>query len=277
MSNQNLVEQLEQYKNEYYSENTKNRIFKSKQKIDCAVKIAAQVSMDDLLSKSMYIIPNTKKVFIDYSIFKLYAHPGIYDKIINYIRYYGNKEETYCINGMDADLIMLALGTHMPKFYILREDMYEFDIDFLCVDIGAIRSELADKLRWKKDGFAEKSAINDFIFLCFMVGNDFLPHIPSIEIIQKGIELILDVYKETGQIYGHITREINDRVEFLPIPLQHFLTKIGNYEKENLECKLQKKNFFPDPLLENCATENSYGKWDVDIEKYKHQVQSDQK
>lgn len=192
-------------------------------------------------------------------------------KIINYIRYYGNKDDTYCISGVDADLIMLALGTHMPKFYILREDMYEFDIDFLCVDIGGVRSELADKLRWKKDGFNQKSAINDFIFLCFMVGNDFLPHIPSIEIIQKGIELILDVYKETGEIYGHITREINDRVEFLPIPLQHFLSKIGNYEKENLECKLQKKDFFPDPLLENCATENSYGKWDVDIEKYKNE------
>jgi len=86
MSNQNLVEQLEQYKNEYYSENTKNRVFKSKQKMDCAVKIAAQISLDDLLSKSMYIIPNTKKVFIDYSIFKLYAHPGIYDKIINYVQ-----------------------------------------------------------------------------------------------------------------------------------------------------------------------------------------------
>jgi hypothetical protein len=86
MSSQNLVEQLEQYKNEYYSENTKNRVFKSKQKMDCAIKIAAQLSLEDLLSKTMYIIPNTKKVFIDYSIFKLYAHPGIYDKIINHIQ-----------------------------------------------------------------------------------------------------------------------------------------------------------------------------------------------
>ena len=152
--------------------------------------------------------------------------------------------------------------------------MYSFDIDFLCVDIGAIRPILADKLRWRENDvvlFNEKCAINDFIFLCFMVGNDFLPHIPSIEIIERGIELILDVYKETGEIYGHITREINDRVEFLHIPLQNFLNAIGNYEKENLESKLSKKDFFPDPLLENCATETSYGKWDVDIEKYKNE------
>ena len=38
-------------------------------------------------------------------------------KIVNYIRYYGNTDETYCINGLDADLIMLALSSHIPKFY----------------------------------------------------------------------------------------------------------------------------------------------------------------
>jgi len=86
MSSQNLVEQLEQYKNEYYNENSKNVVFKTKQKMDCAAKIAAQVSLEDLLSKTMYIIPNTNKVFIDYTVFKIYAHPGIYDKIINYIQ-----------------------------------------------------------------------------------------------------------------------------------------------------------------------------------------------
>ena len=193
-------------------------------------------------------------------------------KIINYIRYYGHQDDTYCINGMDADLIMLALGTHMPKFYILREDMYDSQNDFFCVDIGSIRGKLADELRWVKNSvvFNERSAIDDFIFLCFMVGNDFLPHIPSIEIIEKGIELILDVYKETGAIYGHITQFINDRVEFCPLPLDVFLTNIGLHEKENLECKLEKKReFFPDPLLESCAESTKDGKWIVDINKYK--------
>ena len=56
-------------------------------------------------------------------------------KIINYIRYYGNSNDTFCINGMDADLIMLALGTHLPKFYILREDMYTSNNKYFCLDI----------------------------------------------------------------------------------------------------------------------------------------------
>jgi hypothetical protein len=86
MSNKNLMEQIQQYKNEYYTENSKNIVFKTKQKMDCAVKIAAQLSLDDLLTKTMYLLPNTNKVFIDYSIFKVYAHPGIYDNIIKHIQ-----------------------------------------------------------------------------------------------------------------------------------------------------------------------------------------------
>lgn len=191
---------------------------------------------------------------------------------IQFIRYYGNRDETFCINGLDADLFMLALGTHMPNFYILREDLYDHNNEFFCVDVGQIRGELAEQLRWEenKHKFDPTAAINDFIFLCFMVGNDFLPHIPSIEIMEHGIELILEVYRETGTAYGHITRSVRGRVQFLPKPLGVFLGTIGQHEKTNFENKLYKKeSFFPDRLLESCAIQTSEGKWVVDINKYK--------
>ena len=190
---------------------------------------------------------------------------------VNFIRQYGNPDETFCISGLDADLIMLALGTHMPKFYILREDLYDSNNDFFCIDIGSIRSDLSNLLRWKENKyiFDSKRSIDDFIFLCFMVGNDFLPHIPSIEIIENGLELILEVYRETGTSYGHITQEINGNVKFCPETLGVFLGTIGQHEKSNFEQKLRKKNsFFPDPILDKCSVQNE-GKWAVDIEKYK--------
>lgn len=193
-------------------------------------------------------------------------------KIVNYIRYYGDYNETYCISGLDADLIMLSLGTHIPNFYILREDLYDPRNEFFCLDIGQIRAELSEILRWEEKGFKFDSttAINDFILLCFMVGNDFLPHIPSIEIIEEGIELILEVYRETGSSYGHITNNVSGRVQFLPIPLGIFLGTIGQHEKTNFENKLSRKeSFFPDPLLENCAIQTPEGKWEIDINKYK--------
>ena len=192
-------------------------------------------------------------------------------KIINFIRYYGNLSDSFCIVGLDADLIMLALGTHIPNFYILREDLYNTYNKYFLINVGEIHDELAEELRWKEDNytFDKIHAVNDFIFLCFMVGNDFLPHIPSIEIISKGIELILEVYKETCSNYGHITCITDSGVQFCPKSLSIFLGTIGQYEKENFESKLSSKQpFFTDKILDNCIKQNVDGKWIVDINKY---------
>ena len=123
-------------------------------------------------------------------------------------------------------------------------------------------------LEWQNDKikYIKENAINDFVFLCFIVGNDFLPHIPSFEIIENGIELIIEVYKEIGSSYGHITYKNNDKVEFVTKSLKAYLEMIGRYEKENFEIKLiKKKTFFSDYLLE----ESFIGNCDIDIDKYK--------
>lgn len=193
-------------------------------------------------------------------------------KLVNYIRCYGNQSESYCICGLDADLIMLALGTHMPKFYILREDTYSTSNDFFCIDVGKISKNLSSMMKWEEEKyrFNHKSAIDDFIFLCFMLGNDFLPHIPSIEIIENGIELMLEVYRQVGTSYGHITNNICGRVQFNPKTLGVMLGTIGQHEKENFERKLmKKKSFFADEVLENCSVQVE-DKWVVDIDKYKN-------
>src|SRR5579862_1544043 len=100
-------------------------------------------------------------------------------KLINFIRKYRNENETYCLYGMDADLIMLALGTQLEKFYILREEPMDSVVSYYVINIGHFRKELCDTLKWGEK-FQEKNGVNDFIFMCFMVGNDFLPHIPGI-------------------------------------------------------------------------------------------------
>ena len=189
-------------------------------------------------------------------------------KIMNYIRKYGIKTETYCMFGLDSDLIMLALATHFPNFYILREDLYDKNNLFFIINIGHVYDTLCNILEWQNDKikYIKENAINDFVFLCFIVGNDFLPHIPSFEIIENGIELIIEVYKEIGSSYGHITYKNNDKVEFVTKSLKAYLEMIGRYEKENFEIKLiKKKTFFSDYLLE----ESFIGNCDIDIDKYK--------
>ena len=39
--------------------------------------------------------------------------------------------------------------------------------------------------------------VNDFIFMCYFLGNDFLPHIPSLDIHQDGIESLIIAWAET--------------------------------------------------------------------------------
>lgn len=175
-------------------------------------------------------------------------------KLLNFIRKYGNPEEVYCIHGMDADLIMLALGTHIPKFYILREDQVDPNCSFHLINVGTLSKDLAELMRWEGDTFDPKTAMDDFILMCFTVGNDFLPHLPAIEIVEGGIDFMMDVYRKVGKAYGHLTKKTEKGVKFRKTALKHFLGSVGQQEKGILENKLlHKDHYFPDPCLERNA------------------------
>lgn len=193
-------------------------------------------------------------------------------KCICYIRKYYNNE-SYCIHGMDADLIMLSLGTHIPRFYILREEPLDPKIDFFLVNIDGLRHCLIEKMRWDDKSidrdFISQSAINDFIFMCFTVGNDFLPHIPAIEIIEHSIETMLSTYRDVCEKTGHLTRVKDGVIRFCRGPLSEFLLAMSENESRVLANKMEHKgDLFPDPILESCSTLKE-GKYTVDIVKYR--------
>ena len=196
-------------------------------------------------------------------------------KIFNYIRTYNQPNECYCIHGLDADLIMLALGTKLQKMYLLREDQFDDDNEFFCIDIGHVQKRLHDMMHWGEGRhFIEEYAINDFIFLCFLIGNDFLPQMPSIEVWNRGLDMIIRVYKEVCSRQGHITRVVTGDVIFVKSSLEAFMRNIAQYEKEMLQEKIDSRvPYFANELLEQCTTTvqegEREGKSDVDIDMYR--------
>lgn len=221
--------------------------------------IKCKIQTDDLWSNIEILFSNEKV-------------PGEGEhKLINFIREYNIKDDIYCIHGLDADLIMLSLATHLPNFFILREDRMKNEL--LCVNIGSIYNRLVEDLRWKetKFKFVSDKAINDFILLCFMTGNDFLPHIPSIEIIEDGIELMITIYKEVASSYGHVTKKLKSGVFINPQVLKVIFGMIGSTEQSNFEKKVTHKDkYFEDRTLEKSTVYHLNGHRSVDMEKYTH-------
>ena len=131
-------------------------------------------------------------------------------KIFQYIRNNVNEHNDHntVIYGLDADLIMLCI-THIP--YCKSIDLFRETPHF----IKSISNELDPNENYLVDinqlvdliiidmcdGNEEQNIINnrlmDYIFICFFLGNDFLPHFPALNIRTGGVNKMLNAYKNT--------------------------------------------------------------------------------
>ena len=73
---------------------------------------------------------------------------------------------------------------------ILREYLYH---EFKCLEFEIISFP-----------FDLERIIDDFVFMCFFVGNDFLPHLPSLDIRDGAIDFLIQVCYIIVNICSHI-------------------------------------------------------------------------
>ena len=119
-------------------------------------------------------------------------------KILDYIKTNRTQNEVECIYGLDADLIMLSMASKSDEIYLLREsrehseNLHNFDI----VSIKVLKSYLIQEIMKNviDNNYNEDELIEDFVFYCFMLGNDFLPSIPSIRIRDGSITRLISIY-----------------------------------------------------------------------------------
>ena len=128
-------------------------------------------------------------------------------KIFHYIRHLqADKSSIHVVYGLDADLIMLSINhlSIFPKIYLFRETP-EFiksihpDLEpneTYIMDIHELAKMIALNMNSSTENMNYLNKTYDYIFLCFFLGNDFMPHFPSINIRTGGIDKLLNAYKE---------------------------------------------------------------------------------
>lgn len=184
-------------------------------------------------------------------------------KIMNFIRSQRsdpqyNPNTTHCIYGLDADLIFLGLATHEPHFKILREDVFannnfrkpkvqdlmnmsaeekkqlqdqDSEKPFLWLHISVLREYLSAELTIQRLPFQFdfERAIDDWVFMCFFCGNDFLPHLPCLDVRENSIDILVDIWKTIlPKLKTYLTCDGSLNLEPVELLLEH----LGNSESD---------------------------------------------
>jgi 5'-3' exonuclease len=158
------------------------------------------------------------------------------------------------------------LVTKLDNVYLLRESQ-QFDNSkddkLNYVSIKIMKDCILDSFQTKLNNitnthelsnnieFNKMRIINDFIFLCYFLGNDFLPHIHALDIYNKGIDDLINTYVECFEdLYlsgKHIDNNYilsEDTLSIDNIFLQTFINKLASNEEAILTKNYNKKNYY---------------------------------
>jgi len=179
-------------------------------------------------------------------------------KFLQIIRLMRKKKSTENLKvymyGSDADLLILAISTHKSNIHIIREIQTEsFELkkiyenyEFIQVNIDNLRSAFNNDLtkNFKGHNFDKIRILNDYIFLTFLCGNDFVLSMPFLKIKRDGLKTLIAIYHDIKNNHNGYLVDYNINSNEVPnININFFKELIHELsKKEDFFMKEQQSN-----------------------------------
>ena len=282
------IAKLMQQKNRRYKSWFQNNLFNQRAKWDtCAITPGTQFmqKMGAAIDKE-YRSKNYKYGGRCDIILSLSDEPGEGEhKIYEYIRTNAGEgahmEKNVVIYGIDADLIMLSLNhlKYCKSIYLFREtpefiksidNTLEPNNNYL-IDINELAGQIHKQMNNGSGSAVIHSSIEDYIFICFLLGNDFMPHFPAINIRTTGFSILFDLYKT---LFGSNTKTLIKDGKICWGNLRTFIGKLAEQEyrfikdmykhREKMEKKYYPENTDEEKIHKFVSTPT----WERNIEKF---------
>lgn len=145
----------------------------------------------------------------------------------------------HVLYGLDADLIILSLMSPLPNIYLFRKSSEEDtggEVKDELVGIETLKEYVIDKGK-------KAETLQDFAVMMCLLGNDFLPHHPTLERMETSINMLLDVYAETE---GSLTKDGPDGLREIDWQtMRTWLTKIVEQEEMLLAENAKRQYKYP--------------------------------
>ncbi|XP_061652278.1 5'-3' exoribonuclease 1 isoform X1 [Phyllopteryx taeniolatus] len=152
----------------------------------------------------------------------------------------------HCLYGLDADLIMLGLTSHEPNFSLLREEVRfggkksqkritapeetTFHLLHLSLMREYINYEFSVVKKEMGSDYDLEKIIDDWILMSFLVGNDFIPHLPHLHINHDALPLL---YKTYIHVLPSLDGYLNENGHLNLGNFEKYLEKLSEFDHEH--------------------------------------------
>ena len=172
-------------------------------------------------------------------------------KLFEHIRNHPDLHKTKktLIYGLDSDLIVLSLHhleygdikllRESPAFMMMGDDLHVLDVPILADGIKEIVGE--DRL-------------SDYTFMTFLLGNDFMPHFPALNLRTRGFDTLLHTYN--ARILPYETLVSGDKIHWDVV--QKLITGLAEREHSAITSEYHSRNrFIADTSTEEAQMNNT--------------------